>query len=377
VRSLGRAGHIVHVCASTAQSLAGRSRYAVSHTRVPDALREPVHFAREVLRLVESVNARILVPVTEASLIALLEADAPIHECIMPVPSLEQFSAISDKQHILEAAARHGIAVPRQMVAVGPVTPIGAAGNLTFPVVLKPARSVSGPTTHRHKASVSYAATEQELEVALAAMSPDAFPVLLQERIVGPGFAISVLLWNRRLHAAFAHRRLREKPPSGGVSVLRESMPLDQALLDRSVALLREFDWSGVAMVEFKLDARTNTPYLMEINGRLWGSLQLAIDAGVDFPVLLLRAALGEDPPSTLDYTVDTRTRWELGDVDHLIAVLRRSRASLNLPPGFPGRLKTFGAFLRSFGPGTRAEVFQRDDPFPFVREVASWLRLP
>ncbi len=50
-------------------------------------------------------------------------------------------------------------------------------------------------------------------------------------------------------------------------------------------------------MVEFKADARTGTPYLMEINGRFWGSLQLAIDAGVDFPAILVAAALGAPIP--------------------------------------------------------------------------------
>ena len=46
-------------------------------------------------------------------------------------------------------------------------------------------------------------------------------------------------------------------------------------------------------MLELKVDAATGVPYVMEVNGRFWGSLQLAVDAGVDFPVLLVRRALG------------------------------------------------------------------------------------
>ena len=55
-----------------------------------------------------------------------------------------------------------------------------------------------------------------------------------------------------------------------------EKQRLKQELLD-------ELNWHGVAMVEFKV-TEDGTPYLMEINTRFWGSLQLAIDAGVDFP---------------------------------------------------------------------------------------------
>ena len=67
----------------------------------------------------------------------------------------------------------------------------------------------------------------------------------------------------------------------------RESIALDPELLARSRALLDRFEWNGVAMIEYKIDEATGTPYLMEINGRFWGSLQLAVDAGVDFPALL------------------------------------------------------------------------------------------
>jgi predicted ATP-grasp superfamily ATP-dependent carboligase len=66
--------------------------------------------------------------------------------------------------------------------------------------------------------------------------------------------------------------------------------------------LLGQFDWQGVAMVEFKVEANTGTPYLLEVNGRFWGSLQLAIDAGVDFPALLVDAATGKPPAQSHGY---------------------------------------------------------------------------
>ena len=83
--------------------------------------------------------------------------------------------------------------------------------------------------------------------------------------------------------AFFAHKRLRERPPWGGVSVLSESAEPDPRLKALARQLLDDACWHGVAMVEFKV-APDGTPYLMEINTRFWGSLQLAIDAGVDFP---------------------------------------------------------------------------------------------
>ena len=113
---------------------------------------------------------------------------------------------------------------------------------------------------------------------------------MLQERIVGPGVGVFACYRDGRPVALFSHRRLRERPPWGGVSVLsRERAAASRARASTPRRLLDELGWHGVAMVEFKQDVRDGIPKLMEINGRFWGSLQLAIDAGVDFPALLVR----------------------------------------------------------------------------------------
>jgi len=113
----------------------------------------------------------------------------------------------------------------------------------------------------------------------------------------------------------------------------------------------------------------------MEVNGRFWGSLQLAIDAGVDFPALLVAAALGKPPAPVTAYTAGVRSRWFWGDVDHLVARLRRSRDDLSLPPGTPGRWAAVRDFFRVHRGVDREEILRRDDPRPFVRETAQWLK--
>jgi predicted ATP-grasp superfamily ATP-dependent carboligase len=374
VRSLGRAGFRVEVCASRPGSLAGASRHCRREHLVADPLHDPEVFRAQLAAISWSADASVVIPVSEAALLAVLPHRDELHG-VLPFPSAAAFGQICDKALVLEAAARHGIRVPAQVVLHsapdGPLAP----GTVSFPVVIKPSRSVVGIGADRAKTSVLYAEDEAALSAALRTLPPAAFPVLLQERVHGPGFAISVLLWDGELRAAFAHRRLREKPPSGGVSVLREGIELSPELLARSVALLSEFEWQGVAMVEFKLHERTGVPYLMEINGRLWGSLQLAIDSGVDFPELLVAAALGERRPAVAGYRPGTRTRWEWGDVDHLLAVLRHSRERLALPLDAPGRLRTLANFLATFTGGARSEVLRLRDPWPFVRETLDWVR--
>src|SRR5262249_37353097 len=158
-----------------------------------------------------------------------------------------------------------------------------------------------------------------------------------------------------------------EKPPTGGESVLRESIEPDPALLAASERLLQALRWTGVAMVEFRRtpDGRA---LLMEMNPRLWGSVQLAIDAGVDFPALLVALYRGEKS-SPVEAVVGVRTRWLLGDLDHLAICLRRRAVRRRIGVSVARLLLDF---LRSFVDGTRLEVFRWDDWRPFARELAA-----
>ena len=85
-------------------------------------------------------------------------------------------------------------------------------------------------------------------------------------------------------------------------------------------------------MVEFKKDTRDGQFKLMEINPKFWGSLDLAIAAGVDFPYLAARMAAEGDIDPVEDYRVGVRFRWVFDDAMRTLAA--------------PGDL---GAFVRDF----------------------------
>jgi predicted ATP-grasp superfamily ATP-dependent carboligase len=376
VRSLGRAGYDVYVCSHRSSSIAGASRFCAGSFRVADPLRDPKLFLSDLLRLATATRFDVLLPMTEAALLVVLPHRDKF-TCRIPFANADAFSRICDKREVLKAAGKHGIVVPAQIEIDAPLSVSRLKGELRFPVVIKPSRSVAGKDGARIRAGVIYAGNASELRTVLEHIPRAAYPILLQERIRGPGFGISVLVWNGELLAAFAHRRIREKPPSGGVSVLSESIPLNNDLLSRSLALLSEFRWQGVAMVEYKQDADTGLAYLMEINGRFWGSLQLAIDAGVDFPNLLVEASLEMRPQPVTTYEAGVRLRWEWGDLDHLLAVILHSSTSF-APSRLAGRGRRLAAireFLRDLGGRQRGEILRSDDPRPFLRETLDWFR--
>lgn len=375
VRSLGRAGHPVHVVSPRPRSLAGASRWCRTQQALPSPLHEPAAFRRALREVVEREGIEVVLAISEPSLLAILEEGdtlpAGVH---FPFPDLDRFLRVTDKELVLREAGALGMAVPGQVVLDAPVPEL-PVDLPPFPLVIKPARSVSGEAAARGKWGVIHVADADELEQSLETLPPEAYPLLLQQRVGGDGIGVFLLLWKGEVRAVSGHRRLREKPPSGGVSVYREAVVPPPALLERSVALLQAFSWEGVAMVEYKMDAAGEVPYLMEINGRFWGSLQLAVDAGVDFPRILVDLATGGEAAPPPEMRPGVRSRWWMGEVDHLLARLRRSDAELHLPPGSPGRLRTLGSFLTHRPSLDRSEVLRLSDPAPGFREMADWFR--
>jgi predicted ATP-grasp superfamily ATP-dependent carboligase len=364
-RSLIRAGHVVCVAAPTRLSLAGASHGVRPRRLATDPLTEPESYAAEVSSIARQEDCGVLLPMTDPSLEAVLERQAALPATVaLPFPDLATYRAASDKAHVLDLARACGFGVPVTRTIAAPKDVAGAVPDADFfPAVVKPHRSVVTVGGMRRKLVVTPVADSVACRRALTALPPAAFPVLVQQRVSGVGEGFFALRWGSRTVAMFAHRRLREKPPAGGVSVYRESIPLDPALVGPGLRLLEALDWQGVAMIECKREQETGRQVIMEVNGRFWGSLQLAIDAGVDFPALLVRCAAGETVPECRHYGVGVRSRWFWGDVDHLYLRLREGSG-----------LRALVDFLRVSPGRDRSEVWRWRDPAPFVVETLQWL---
>ena len=286
----------------------------------------------------------------------------------LPFPDFETVQIAHDKGALAALASESRVPVPKTVVMRDPADLEGAIKHVGLPAVVKArvSRFQLG-AQWRDGGAVRYVRTASELHEAFRAVGEVVPCPLVQEHIPGDGRGIFVLMNRGRLRAAFAHRRIREKPPSGGVSVLSESVSLDPQLLEHAERILEALKWHGVAMLEFKRDARDGVSKLLEINGRFWGSLQLAVDSGVDFPSLLYRLAVDGDIEPVFTYRVGVRLRWWLGDLDWLLLRLREKGSLAR-------RLGAIPEFLKPAGRMTKHEVYRKDDPAPALAECSQYL---
>lgn len=358
-------------------SLAQASRYCSERFVYPDPVQDSVGFFETLIRMVREQKVDVVLPVTEITTSLVVENRNEIERYSrVPFPVAATFNRAANKVEVLALAQKLSIPIPTGVVLTRPGERPQWLEGLCFPVVVKPHRSRIAVNGTWRSTSVTYAENETELDAILAAKDPSEYPILLQQRIVGPGVGVFMCYQRGKLVAQFSHRRLREKPPSGGVSVLCESAPVSPQAKQYAQALLDALGWEGVAMVEFKVDQADQSLRLMEINGRFWGSLQLAIDAGVDFPALLVQT-LADEPMSPRDaYRIGVRSRWFMGDLDALLMRLLKRHDELHLPPGHAGKLSSILHFMKLWQKDTYNEIVRFSDLKPAWHEAKQWFSL-
>jgi predicted ATP-grasp superfamily ATP-dependent carboligase len=217
-----------------------------------------------------------------------------------------------------------------------------------------------------------YCHSPQELSAYLRPYARVNLYPLIQEYCPGYGLGQFVLMKDGQPHYTFQHRRMHEWPPEGGFSSMCAALPQDEhaGLMAQSVALLRELEWEGIAMVEYRHDPETGESALMEINGRFWGSLPLAYHAGARFPSFMYRLfGLGQQLPAS-PYRSGIRCRYMLPETKRLLRILlmphKIADKQLRFRP-LPELLHYLLDFMR---PGMRYYVFEAKDPRPFFSDV-------
>lgn len=370
IRSLGRRGLNIIAGDQVANTLGAASRYAAASVRYPDPATAPDAFVREIAMLTDRLAINTIIPATDLTTMLLVSQSNLSKIAHLAAPPPASYEALTDKARLLQLAKSLGIPTPVTHIADTSAAVIDAAHAIGFPAVLKPSRSRYPKGDRIVSTSVEIVNDHGQLLATLGRMNwPADIPCLVQQFIPGHGAGVFSLYSSSMPGAWFAHRRIREKPPTGGVSVLSESVPIDPVMKTYAAKLLSAAGWTGVAMIEFRV-ASDGTPYLMEVNGRFWGSLQLAIDCGVDFPWLLYQVMQGSPVADLQPYAVGRRLRWLMGDLDSLLIYLRQA----GLHPR--AKVRALLAFLRSFADSAcRPEIFRLRDPHPGLREIAHWLK--
>jgi predicted ATP-grasp superfamily ATP-dependent carboligase len=371
VRSLASAGHDVVVGAETSWSKAGWSRGCRSTFTYPSPEHDVPGFLHSVVSVLLWAGGAVVLPMTERSLLPLSKERARVQAAggRLVLPDHERVLQACSKPSTSALARQLEIAVPATVTLGGdPVEARRMSSELLYPVVLKPAMShEAGGQQVRSTGAPQYASNAREFVESWRVLMQRCATMLVQPFIPGGGTGYFALVRHGEVLADFAHRRIRDVRPTGSGSAVRESIAMTDRLREPSRRLLRALAWHGVAMIEYRERPDGDLVFL-EVNGRFWNSLPLAVAAGVDFPRLLVELESTGDVTAQAPYRVGVRCRWWLGDTRHLLQVWHGPPRGYPMP--FPGRLSTLRAFLTPRR-GTVHDNFTWSDPAP---ELGDWL---
>ena len=370
VRSLGRKGVHVTVGERTSLNTSFFSKYCSRRIVYPSQKRFPDRFIEFLLTEIKKHPIDCLFPMEEETLLLIAKYRSEIsrYTCLL-APDLNKIEFVRDKGNLIRFAESHGIPVPRTYESSPSEIPTtltlpldggGEGGGVNFSAIPVPA--VIKPRISSGSFGIVYVKKKEDLASFYQSVH-ERYPFpLIQEYIPDGGgtFGLSALFDEKsNVKAAFIHKKLRMYPVQGGPSTLREGVEHPQ-IMELGLSLLKSLNWVGIAMVEFKVDPRDGIPKLMEVNPRFWGSLQLAIFSGVDFPYLILKMAQGEKFDPVLQYPVGRRSRWLLfGDILHFF--------------NNPERFHLQPSFWEFFDPNTCYDIISKKDPFPILGAMATF----
>jgi predicted ATP-grasp superfamily ATP-dependent carboligase len=319
--SLGRHNIEVHVgwCLATAPAL--RSRYVRCVHAIGEYNSQRANWSKALRALVVEEEFDLVIPATEAAACALQRhrdqfADQPAFHFL----DQRAFEIAFDKQRTYALAEQLRIPVPATRI----MTAASLAGepliDVVFPAVVKPSARDGDICKRDFARTVHDMAQLYDHVELLLRHAPE---VLVQQYFTGVG--VELIADRGEILSAFQHRRLHETTGYG--STYRTAEAISPALLEASQRLMKSLQYTGVAMVEFRVDPTTGAWVLLEINDRFWGSLPLAVAAGADFPYYLYQLLVEGQRTISQDYQCGVRCRDLTADLRFVWSSLRPKKA--------------------------------------------------
>jgi predicted ATP-grasp superfamily ATP-dependent carboligase len=375
LRELGAHGVPVHGIGRMANAVGRASRYCLGFS-----VRPAGPLSDWLPDMIMQTGAKALLAISEGDLVALAQLPPIISGCTILTPRAGPLAIVLDKRETLARAAAIGIDVPISWQPLAGEDMLLRARTLTYPVIAKwadpPAIADRLAALGLPLIKAEYLHTAEALIALINRYEPlDAWP-LIQSYCPGVGLGQMIHIAGGKAVLHFQHRRLHEMPPEGGVSTLCESEPLNthSAQMAKSEALLASIGWEGPAMVEYRYDAEAGRYWLMEINGRFWGSMPLASHSGAEFAWGSYRRNILGQADTVQPAIKPRRARYMIPETKRLIQLLFKRQAIAD-PLFKPTPMADLISYLSGFfDPKMRYYLFCWSDPGPFLSDIKTVL---
>jgi len=273
---------------------------------------DPVGFISDIMQHSSRYRFDFLLPYSDevASVTCFYQERLGIQ---IPLPKYDTFAIAIDKKQVLELASSLGLPVPETFCSqkIRDVVAWMGSRGLRFPIVVKPRR-------RGNQVGTVVVHSKDELKQTLKAFRRigrfepvyDHTNPVFQQRVQGRVTDCCALYQHGRAKAMLTQERLEPPMGAGVVNVTTRN----EEVMRQTRMLLDALDWHGPAQVEWIRDEEAGDYKLVEVNPRFWGTVELSIEAGLDFPKLAVAMMQGEQIKSHFQYEVGVKHRWVFPD---------------------------------------------------------------
>jgi predicted ATP-grasp superfamily ATP-dependent carboligase len=287
-RSLARAGHQVGLASPTAHARVQVSRSVRAWHRITAPEENLELFLSDVTAACRAGGYDVVFAADDIETLAL-SAGREVLPATVPLAPHEQVLRAIDKLSLTAAASSVGLSVPETTIP-GDVP----WSSLRYPLVVKSRLhwTPGAESSPRHLVR-QFAGDLATAQRHVADMEARGGAALLQQVVTGRQIAMSLVVDTAGEIRAVSQQQT-ELQADDGTSIRASTTRIDRGLMTKVQHLLAELRWTGLANVQF-LVGPDGTARLIDLNGRFYGSLALAIAAGADLPAVWVRVALGQD----------------------------------------------------------------------------------
>lgn len=267
-------------------------------------------FVKWLITFLRSAQADVLLAVSDSTIeVVQKHRDIIGKYTKVALPPVDCWMKANDKFEVCQCASKIGIYAPKTILL--------PSGKHISSIELPSVPAIMKPRFGWGRKGVFKVASSKDVSRIVSSVEQD---YLLQEYIPGSGWGACFLIDNNgRSVLEFGFKRLLEWPPEGGPSALRTAN-FPTALLSAGRHLLNHINFRGLAMVEFRRSP-SGKFYIMEVNPRIWGSIDLAVACGFRFPSALVSLVLGLPLEHVLSAPRRKKTRaWLPGLIAHILA---------------------------------------------------------
>ncbi len=344
------------------------SRWRPEKVHTPYSNKNTKDFAASLLKLAKTKKYTTIFPINDTSLITISENRKKLLQYIkLALPSHKDLMKTIDKSKTLKLAKKIGLPIPKTFYTNNNSDIHDIATKIQYPAVIKPRKSWEFRKGKSYFSHPFYANSASDL-ISTYEKVRKVFPApMIQEYIPGQNQQIGLIFDHGNAMAACAIREHRTFPVTGGQSVLRETINLDPTTFRYASNLLKSLNWHGIAEVEFRVDSRDLKPKLMEVNPRFWGSINVAIKSGVDFPYIFYLLVEGKQINPIFKYNTGIKSRSLTLDIKNFKRNLRNKTKLAQAQP--VNKFKVIMNFLKIYETNLHYDGLKLSDPLPFLME--------